>query len=181
LCRAGACFYCVTTNMNETQLVLNAYYESLHERLEAEKGRLAERMERLLREEIAERGFGNFDEDKLAAYMETCLAFVDERIEMYNPIGIQYTFEAGRRRQAFELELQLDWYNSRAEFEALVGAARAKAAVAGEERVAEYAEELIEEVGAFPDKSIISAYEAQPALGKLPDYVVARAIEEMIR
>jgi hypothetical protein len=35
-------------------------------------------------------------------------------------------------------------------------------------------------VGAFPDKSIISAYEADPALGKLPDYVVARAIEEII-
>ncbi|MHC4622910.1 MAG: hypothetical protein ACYS4W_03300 [Planctomycetota bacterium] len=168
--------------MNETRLLLNAYYESLHERLEAEKGRLAERMEKLLREEIAKRRFGSFDEDKLAAYMETCLAFVDERIEMYNPIGIQYTFEAGRRRQAFELELQLDWYNSRAEFEALVEAARARAeAEITQATTAEQAEELIEQMGAFPDKSIISAYEAQPALGKLPDYVVARAIEEMIR
>jgi len=36
------------------------------------------------------------------------------------------------------------------------------------------------DVGAFPDKSIILAYEADPALGKLPDYVVARSIEEII-
>ncbi|MHC4617792.1 MAG: hypothetical protein ACYTEQ_08560 [Planctomycetota bacterium] len=168
--------------MNETKLLLNAYYENLHERLEAEKGRLAERMEKLLREETAKRGFGDFDEQRFAAYIETCLAFVDERIEMYNPIGIQYTFEAGRRRQAFELELQLDWYNSRSEFEALVEAARAKSeAGRAEARIVELAEELIEQMGAFPDRSIISAYEAQPALGKLPDYVVARAIEEMIR
>ncbi|MHC4573169.1 MAG: hypothetical protein ACYS76_03420 [Planctomycetota bacterium] len=168
--------------MNETKLLLNAYYETLHERLEAEKGHLAERIEKLLQEEIAKRGFGNFDEEKFAAYRETCLAFVDERVEMYNPIGIQYTFDHRRRRQAFELELQLNWYDSRAEFEALVEAARARSeAEITQETTAEQAEELIRQMGAFPDRSIISAYEAQPALGKLPDYVVARAIEEMIR
>jgi len=42
------------------------------------------------------------------------------------------------------------------------------------------ADELIKDVGAFPDKSIISAYKASPALSKLPDYVVATAIEEII-
>jgi len=39
---------------------------------------------------------------------------------------------------------------------------------------------LIREVGAFPDKSIISAYEVAPALNKLPDYVVAKAIETIL-
>jgi hypothetical protein len=45
----------------------------------------------------------------------------------------------------------------------------------------ELAGELIKEVGAFPDGSIISTYEVKPAPGKLPDYIVARAIEETIR
>jgi hypothetical protein len=63
-----------------------------------------------------------------------------------------------------------------------VEAARARSeAEITQETTAEQAEELIRQMGAFPDKSIISAYEAQPALGKLPDYVVARAIEEMVR
>jgi hypothetical protein len=39
---------------------------------------------------------------------------------------------------------------------------------------------LIRKMGAYPDRSIIAAYEASPATRKLPDYVVARAIEEII-
>jgi hypothetical protein len=49
-----------------------------------------------------------------------------------------------------------------------------------EENMRRLADELIRKVGAFPDRSIIPAYEAEPALGKLPDYVVARAIEETL-
>ena len=168
--------------MNETQLLLNAYYEALYERLEAERDLLATKIERLLRQEVAERGFGNFDEEKYAAYQDACLAFVDERIEAYNPVGIQYTFDRARAWEAFELELQLDWYDSRAEFEDLVKAARGKAeAGMAEEKMRQLADELIGQLGAYPDKSIISCYEAGPELGKLPDYVAARAIEEIVR
>jgi hypothetical protein len=41
--------------------------------------------------------------------------------------------------------------------------------------------DVIGQVGAFPDNTIISAFEAEPALAKLPDYVVAQAIEETNR
>ena len=168
--------------MSETKLLLNAYYETLYERLEAKKERLATRIRQLLAEEIAKGRFGDFDEDEFAAYREVCLAFVDERIETYNPVGIQYTFDRIRAKEAMELELQLNWYDSRAEFEALVEAARSKAeAGITEEGLQSLAEELIKELGAFPDASIISAYQADPALGKLPDYIVARAVEEIIR
>jgi hypothetical protein len=167
--------------MNETKLLLQAYYETLYERLEAHKGLLAKRIEELLAEEVALRGFENFGRDKYVAYRDACVAFVDERIETYNPIGIQYLFDRSRAKEAFELELQLDWYDSRAEFEALVEAARSKAqADVTEDILRPLAEELIKEVGAFPDKSIIAAYEAKPGLRKLPDYVVARAIEDII-
>ncbi|MHC4806182.1 MAG: hypothetical protein ACYTBX_07950, partial [Planctomycetota bacterium] len=109
------------------------------------------------------------------------LAFVDERLEAYNPIGIQYLFDRSSAKEAFELELQLNWYDSQAEFEALVKAARSKAETGlTEENLRQRAEELIEQVHAFPDNSIISAYQAQPGLRKLPDYVVARAIEKII-
>ena len=168
--------------MTETSLLLKAYYEALYERLEANKELLAGRIEELLVEEVLERGFEDFGEDKYAAYMEACLAFVDERIETYNPFGIQYTFDQSRRREAFELELQLDWYDSRAEFDNLVRAAREKTQAGEvEERLSSLAEQLIKELGAFPDKTIISAYEAEPGLRKLPDYIVARTIEEIIK
>jgi len=168
--------------MNETKLLLNTYYEVLYERLEANKNILAARIEQLLDEEIADREFENFDEDKFAAYRDVCLAFVDERIETYNPIGFQYTFDRIGAREAAELELQLNWYDSRAEFEALVEAAshRTEAGLA-EENIRLVADELIREAGAFPDISIISVYQTEPSLSKLPDYIVARAIEEIIR
>jgi len=47
-------------------------------------------------------------------------------------------------------------------------------------RLRQLAGQLISETGAFPDKSIISAYQAEPALPKLPDYIVAKAVEEII-
>ena len=102
--------------MSETSLLLKAYYEALYERLQANKELLSKRIDELLVEEITERGFEDFDEAKYAAYKDACLAFVDERIELYNPFGIQYTFDRTRAKEAFELELQLDWYDSRAEF-----------------------------------------------------------------
>ncbi len=168
--------------MNEANLLLKAYYEALYEHLEANKELLATKIEKLLKEEIVKRGFGDFDEEKYTAYRDACMAFVDERLETYNPIGIQYTFDRIRAKEAVELELQLNWYDSQAEFEALAEAVHAKAEIEmTEERMRQLAEELIKEVGAFPDESIISAYEAASALGKLPDYIVARAIEETVR
>jgi hypothetical protein len=168
--------------MTNANLLLKAYYESLYERLQANRELLKTKVDELLTKEIEERGFEGFDEDKYAAYTEACIAFVDERIETYNPFGIQYTFDQTRSREAFELELQLDWYDSRAEFKNLVRAARSKVQTGEvEERLDLLAEELIKELGAFPDKSIISTYEAEPGLRKLPDYIVARTIEEIVR
>lgn len=168
--------------MTDTSLLLKAYYEALYDRLQANKELLLRKIEELLAKEVFERGFEDFNNEKYAAYIEACLAFVDERIETYNPFGIQYTFDQTRYREAFELELQLDWYDSRAEFKNLVRAARSKALTGEmEERLGFLAEELIKELGAFPDKSIISDYKAEPCLRKLPDYIVARTIEEIIR
>ncbi|MBN1806514.1 MAG: hypothetical protein JW837_14795 [Sedimentisphaerales bacterium] len=168
--------------MNETRLLLRAYYEILYDRLLTNKELLIKRIEEILPGEISEFGFEDFNDEKYAAYMDACIAFMDERIEAYNPIGIQYTFDQTRARDAFELELQLDWYDSRAEYENLVAAARREAQSGGIGNEPEIpAAKLIEELGAFPDKSIICAYEDEPNLRKLPDYIVARVIEEIIK
>ncbi len=167
--------------MNETKVLLQAYYETLYEWLEERRPLIADRIDKLLAEEVEKQGYEGFDKGKLAAYREACMAFVDERIETYNPTGLQYLFDREVAKGAFELELQLDWYDSRAEFEALVRQARGKSADMTDENVRALAEEVIGQVGAFPDKSIIAGYEAKPGLQRLPDYVVARAIEQIVR
>jgi hypothetical protein len=167
--------------MSETSVLLKAYYEALYERLEARKEILTEKIDEFLSEEIKKRGFEGFDEEKYKAYRYACLAFIDERIEAYNPIGIQYLYDRCNAKEVIELELQLNWYDSRNEFQILVETARSKAArELTEDQLKSLAEEIIDEVGVFPDRSIISDYEAKPSLNKLPDYIVARTIEEFI-
>ena len=167
--------------MSEASVLLKAYYEALYERMEAKKEILAAKIDQLLAEEIEKRGFEGFEGEKYKAYRDACLAFIDERIEAFNPIGIQYTYDRRSAEEVIELELQLNWYDSRNEFQSLVETARSKADDdLTEERLRPLAEEIITEAGVFPDRSIISAYEEKPGLNKLPDYIVARTFEEVI-
>lgn len=168
--------------MSETKVLLNSYYEVLYERLEAKKTLSPVRIEQLLSEEIERQGFRVSDQEKFQAYQEAAQAFVVERIETYNPVGVQYTFEQGSPEEVWEFEAQLNWYDSREEFETLVRAARRKAQQdLSHQKLRQLAEELIQELGAYPDQSIIEGYQAQPTLRKLPDYVVARVVEELVR
>jgi len=168
--------------MSPVRVLLKMYYEQLHARMEADRERVIGCIDGLLRAEISERGFGPLRPDQIEAYREAALAFIDERLETYNPIGIQYTFDRATSRRAAELEFQLDWYDSRREFETLVATARALVAEedAPDERLAELAEELIRQCGVFPDRSIIAGYLDKPTLQRLPDFLVARALEEII-
>ena len=167
--------------MSPAQLLLKAYYERLYELMEARRNDLLSRINELLSAEVAKQGFADMDADKLAAYHEACIAFIDERLESYNPIGIQYTFGRPSSRLAAELEFQLNWYNSRPEFDDLVATARSLAAGAESDgALPGLADELIRQAGAFPDRSIIEAYPLEPTLQKLPDYIVACVIEEIV-
>lgn len=168
--------------MNPTALLLNAYYEVLHDLLVENKSRLTETAGSLLREELKNRSFGSFNRNKYDAYLDACLAFIAERTEMYNPIGIQYTVDRIPSGLAQELELQLNFYDSRSEFQELKDAA-AELTQQGisDDQLPRLVNELIAQVGAFPDKSIIAAYRADPTLNKLPDYITALSIEKTIK
>jgi hypothetical protein len=167
--------------MNTADVLLRAYYERLYERMEAARAYLEARIDQLLPAEIEAQGFGPLPPVKVEAYREACLAFVVERTEMYNPIGIQYMFDRRTTQRAAELEFQLNWYDSRPEFDELVAAART---LAGDEVpdgvLPDLADRLIRQVGAFPDRSIIAGYAEKPTLQKLPDFVVSMAIEQVV-
>jgi len=167
--------------MTSASLLLKIYYEMLHDRMQADRSRLFLWIDGVLAKEIARQHFCGIDGEKLSAYRETCEAFIDERLETYNPIGIQYTFGNTPSRTATELEFQLNWYDSRSEFADLVAAARALAEEAmSDDRLRALAGELIRRVGAFPDRSIVATYREEPTLQKLPDYIVACAIEKIV-
>ncbi len=165
------------------KLLLNAYYETLHNLLEQNKDLLADTIGKLLKAEIRTRRFPIADGDRFSAYQDAAMAFVEERIEAYNPVGLQYTFDRHASQQAAELELQLDFYDSTEEFIALNQAAKELVCAEpqmSDQRLRELAAELAKKAGAFPDKSIIAAYNADPTLHKLPDFLVASAVEQLV-
>ena len=167
--------------MSQTNILLRCYYEVLHDLIVERKNELINQIRKTLNEAVKTSGFQKLTRDAYDAYWEACLAFIEERIETYNPIGVQYTYSRERREEAFHLEMQLDWYDSRDEYKKLIEAAYKKAEfMTSDEIMEEKAKELIREAGAFPNKSIITGYTAKPALNKLPDYVVAMIIEECI-
>jgi hypothetical protein len=170
--------------MHSVRLLLKVYYERLYERMVADQPRLCSQIDTLLPAEIDRQGFGPMESHKVEAYREACVAFIDERMEMYNPIGIQYTFDRSTTRQAADLEFQINWYDSQREFEDLVATARSLIRDVREgmpdEILYDLADRLIHRAGAFPDQSIISGYEAKPTLQKLPDFIVASVIEQVV-
>lgn len=167
--------------MNPTIILLRAYYETLHNLLIENKGDIKAVINKTVAAELKALKPADFNAKKFDAYRDAAVAFLDERIETYNPIGIQYTFDRVPTALAQQLELQLNWFDSTAEFEQLKQTAEELAEPAtSDDRLKELANELIRRSGAFPDGSIISAYHTDPTLQKLPDYALARAIEELI-
>ncbi|MBN1846600.1 MAG: hypothetical protein JW810_13010 [Sedimentisphaerales bacterium] len=185
--------------------LIHAYFERLGEQLSDNAAACRDRIEPLLARELARVDPAEpTDAERFAAYADAVRSFLDERIEMYNPIGIQYLFDRINRRQAAQIEMQLNWYDSRPEYEHLLQTARAilaerlgpqtnvsvgpdpvdsggsDAEDLSEDRLVALAEELIDRCGAYPDASIIDGYEAAPAPRKLPDYILAVAIEEIV-
>jgi hypothetical protein len=169
--------------MNETKVLLNAYYEMLYELLDAKKSLCRSLIERLLSVEIEKQGFAVTNQERFDAYLDAADAFVIERIETYNPVGVQYAFDPISPRETWEIETQLNWYDSRAEFEELAQTARELVNHHSDtpKTIRQSALNLIKLVGAFPNKSIITGYLTAPALQKLPDYLVACAIEVIIQ
>lgn len=168
--------------MTKTQLLLSAYYEALHDFLYQNRRRVKQIIESALNEEVKQRNFAAFDKQKFNAYRDAAIAFLDERIEAYNPIGLQYTFDKRTRYHTARLEEHITFYDSRNEFSALIDTAKNLALRhSTDDDLPKLASLLIEERGAFPNQSIIAAYEKRPALNKLPDYILAKAIEDSIK
>jgi hypothetical protein len=169
--------------MNPKKLLLNAYFEALYAFILEHKALVYSAIDKLLPLEFAKLDSAAADgnSEKLAAYRDAAIAFVDERIEMYNPIGLQYTFDKKTCEFAKQLELQLNWFDSTNEFNTLLEEiTEIETAGFDEEKLPQLAEQLIRKFGAFPDKTIIESYNRQPSLQKLPDFIVAQSIEKII-
>lgn len=166
--------------MNKSKLLLNAYFEALHDLLFNQREVIKDEIDELLRTELAK--LVSVTDEKIAAYMDASIAFLDERLEMYNPVGLQYLYDNQTSEFARQIELQLDWYDSSIEFQSIFDAVDVLTKSGFEpEQLPQLARQLVKKFGAFPDRSIIENYLNKPSTRKLPDYILARAIEKIIK
>jgi hypothetical protein len=166
--------------MNKSKLLLNAYFEALHDLLFNQREVIKDEIDELLRTELAK--LVSVTDEKIAAYMDASIAFLDERLEMYNPVGLQYLYDNQTSEFARQIELQLDWYDSSIEFQSIFDAVDVLTKSGFEpEQLPQLARQLVKKFGAFPDRSIIEYYLNKPSTRKLPDYILARAIEKIIK
>lgn len=167
--------------MSSLRTILHAYYEQLYNRLRDRAAECARNAADIVGREARRPRFPTLTESRMRAYLEAVVAFYDERIEMYDPFGLQYTFGPTSGAEAFALEDMLDWYSSRAEFAELCERARdlLRARMSDADLAAAGAA-LVRACGAYPDRSIIRTYESDPQANHLPDYALARALETML-
>lgn len=167
--------------MNHVRLLIKVYKEMLHELLNTYIDLFQASLPTLLRDEISKLG-KKLDSNQYLTIKDECTKFFHVRLESYDPSGYQHTLNDLKSPDYYQLRRQSDWYNDQVEFDHFVDAINDKVKEEmSEEETRQAADELLREVGAFPDNSIISGYESEPKLNRLPDYVVARIIEEMIR
>src|SRR4030042_3326993 len=138
--------------MNKSKLLLNAYFEALHDLLSREKEVIKDEIDELLRTELAK--LVSVTDEKITAYLDAALAFLDERIDMYNPVGLQYLYDNQPSEFARQIELQLDWYDSSGEFHSILDAIDSITKTGFEpEQLPKLAQQLVKKFGAFPDRS----------------------------
>ncbi len=145
--------------MSRSKLLLNAYFEALYNILLDWESSIISAIDRFLPLEFAKLDSTAADgnTEKLTAYRDAAIAFVDERIEMYNPIGLQYTFDNPPAADQFakQLELQINWFDSTNEFNILLEEiTEIETAGFDEEKLPQLANQLIGKFGTFPTKPL---------------------------
>ena len=143
-------------------------------------------IEKSIREEIRDEFLSRWPESRdevIDAYADAAVSFIEERLYAYGLSSIDRFLMAASRGVSpgdlASLEISIDWYECSPEKEEID--ARIEKGLNLMRAADEIVEGLLREFGAFPDRTIIKAYDKAPAKNHLPDYALALALERFIR
>ena len=121
--------------------------------------------------------------EKTEAYQDVAIGFLDERLYEYrDDYWEKFLQPLAKNITAAEIKEvgeQLGWYDMQKEKEEIDE--QIETLLNLHQSPKDIAEVLIEEFGAFPDKSIIKTYSAKPKPNYLPEYALAVAIQQVVR
>ncbi len=162
--------------------VFDLYFEKLYSLITRKRAAVEKVIPGKIRRELISR-WKEDDEAVIKAYADAAVSFIDERIYSYSLDRIDRFLQSASRgvspQDAASLEISLDWYDCRQEKEEID--ARIESGLNLFQPADEIAGGLIEDFGAFPDKTIMNTYKKFPVKNHLPDYALALSLERVIR
>jgi len=121
--------------------------------------------------------------EKTEAYQDVAIGFLDERLYEYRgdywekflqPLAKNIT-----AAEIMEVGEQLGWYDMQKEKEEIDE--QIETCLNLRQSSEDIVEILVEEFGAFPNRSIIATYCAKPEPNYMPEYALAVAIQQVVR
>ncbi len=161
--------------------VWDIYFSKLHELLVSERNSIEQLIEKETKTEISRR-WKDIDEEDTRVYVDTAISFIDERLYAYGLDHVDRALKAitcgGSLADLASIERSLSWYDLQQEKEEIDGKIETGLNLMLSEE--DIVDDLLDEFGAFPDRSIIQQYQFKPKKNYLPDYALAIAIQQAI-
>jgi hypothetical protein len=162
--------------------IWDLYFSELHKLLFSKKTKIEDLIKKEVRSEIAKR-WKDVNKEGIKAYIEAAISFIEERLYAYRLDHMDRFLKAVSHDSSLKdlasIDLSLSWYDWREEKKQID--AKIETGLNIKQTPEDIVNDLIGEFGAFPDRSIIKRYLQKPKKNYLPDYVLAMAIQEVIR
>jgi len=163
-----------------TKDVWRLYFAQLLNLLRQERAKTETLILEQVQEEISSR-YPHLNE-KTEAHQDAAVGFLEERLYEYRDDYwekfLKPLAENISAAEIMEVSKQLSWYNMQNEKGEIDK--RIETLLNLRQSPKDVAEVLIEEFGAFPNKSIIKTYSAKPKPNYLPEYALAVAIQQVV-
>ena len=165
----------------EREEVWDLYFSKLHELLVRERGRVEHLIRQQTRKEIPRR-WDDVSEESIEAYIGVAISFIEERLYAYSLDSLDRFLKIVSAGLTLEdlgsLDDSLTWYNWKQEKVEID--TRIETGLNIMQSPEDIVDDLFDEFGAFPNRSIINQYPRTPKKNYLPDYVLAIAIQQVI-
>ena len=154
--------------------IWDIYFSKLSESLVREQGRIEALIREKATDEIPER-WKNVSREDMEVYIKTAISFIEERLYDYS---LDHHDRFLRAVIYGVIDDSLAWYDWRQEKDQID--ARIETGLNIMQTPEDIVDDLLDEFGAFPNKSIIESYQKEPKKNYFPDYVLATTVQKVI-
>ena len=165
----------------EREKVWDLYFAKLHELLVRERARI----EQLIREEAGNeisKRWKDISWEGIEAYIRAAVSFIEERLYAYGLDSLdrflKFVTHGISSEDLASIDDSLTWYDCKQE-KAQIDA-KIETGLNIMQPPEDIVDDLFDEFGAFPNKSIIQHYQLKPEKNYLPDYALGIAIQQVI-